>query len=291
MREHDGAHLVGDAARQRERVRMHVSRGSEVADLAHVADVARAVVDARVHGGEDPAARRTQDGERRSRVGAGRHAEEVHHEPGASRELVRQHADETARQESLGGALHHAPFPSREHLEAVAPTRLDQRLVEARRAERLHHHRQRPAVVVDEAQATQIEVARVRDREQAAARVGGGAVEERPRLELERERHLVARARVRAARHLRDGHEQVAHRGSRDPPLVSRRQAIAVDPIEILHHHAPPDAQRVRAVGQRAEAGQHEGVRQARQQRDQPARGLHRAALEPVGQRASPHCA
>jgi hypothetical protein len=289
--EDDLAHLVAEALRQSLHVRTRIAGGLEARDLAHVADVACAVGDARVHHDEDAAVARAQRGQRRARVRAGRYAEEIDHDAAAARELVGQHADHAPFAQAPRAPEHEAALLRREHLEAVAASRADEQLVEARRAERLHHDRERTAVVECEAQAAEVEVARVRDHQQAAARIGGKVVDERPRLELECLRDLLARARMRAARHLRRGEEEVPHGAARDAALLGAREAIAIDAVEIREHRAPPNAQREGAVGKRARAGEHEAVRQPGEQRDAEARRGDRRALERIGERRPAHCA
>ena len=291
MRADDLAHLVAESLRQAQGVRARVAGGLEARDLAHVADVAGPIANARIDHNEDAAATRAQRRERGARVRAGRHAEEVDDHAAAARELVGQHADHAALAQAPRAAEHEPALLRGEHLEAVAAARRDEQLVEARRAERLHHDRERTAVVEREAEAAEVEVARVRDHQQAAARIGGELVDERPRLELERARDLVTRARVRAARHLGRGEEEVPHRAARDPPLLGVCFPIAVDAVEIRERRAPPNAQAEGTVGESARAGEHESVRQPGEQRDEGAHGDDRRALERVGETSPTHCA
>lgn len=291
VRANDLAHLVAEALRQALHVRARIAGGLEDRDLAHVTDVAGAVIHARVDHDEDAAAARAQRRERRARVRARRHAEEVDDHAAAARELIGQHADHASFAEAPRAAEHEAALLRREHLEAVAAPRPDEQRVESRRAERLHHDRERTPVVEGEAEAAEVEVPRVRDDEQAAARIGGEVVDERTRLELEPVRDLLARARMRAARHLGRGEEEIPHGAARDRELLGAREAIAVDAVEIREHRAPPHAQGEGAVGERARTGEHEVVRQPREERDAEARRRDRRALERIRERPPAHCA
>jgi hypothetical protein len=291
VRAHDLTHLVAQALRQPLDVGARLAARREILHLAHVADVSGAVVDARIDYDEDAAAPRAQRGERRAGVRAGRHAEEVDDHAAAARELVGQHADDAALAQPARAAEHEPALLRGEHLEAVAAARADEQLVEARGAERLHHDRERTPVVAREAKSTEIEVARVGDHQQAAARIGGELVDERARLELERARHLVARARMRAARHLGCREEEIPHCAPGDTALLGAPEAIAVDAVEVREHRAPTHAQSEGAVGERASAREHEPVRQTGEQRDEETRRRDRRALDCVRERAAAHCA